>query len=370
MSEIYAGLMSGTSADGLDACLAEFHGKGCRTLGHCHRRYDGALRGEVLAAMTDPRLSQVAALDVWLADEAAGAIADLLAHTGYPRAMVKAIGCHGQTVFHQPHGPTPTSIQISDPHRLAVRSGIDVVADFRRADIAAGGEGAPLAPGFHAAAFRSPHEDRAVLNIGGMANLSLLPAQGGAIRGFDSGPGNALLDLWCARATGQSHDPNGILADSGRYDPELLEALAGDPYFARRPPKSTGREYFNAAWLDGYIAATGKEALSAADVQATLAELTAVTIAGALTREAPATQQLIVCGGGINNADLMDRLRSHLAGVRIASSSDYGIDPQLVEALAFAWLARQRLHERPSNVPSVTGATREVVLGAHIRAPR
>lgn len=371
MAELYAGLMSGTSADGIDGCLARFSRGRTEVLGHRYRAYPDDLRTAVLAAMETPTLAEAADLDVRLADEAAALVADLLQATGHRAADVTAVGCHGQTLFHRPHGTRPASIQVCDPHRLAVRCGVDVVADFRRADLAAGGEGAPLAPAFHAYRFASRREPRAVLNIGGMANLTLLPADSAGVRGFDTGPGNVLLDHWCARSTEQPFDRDGALAAQGHVDPALLEICLDDPYFDRPAPKSTGREHFNGAWLDRHLA---ERAFSAeppvADIQATLAELTTLSIARALQREAPATARVLVCGGGVRNGDLMQRLGRCLAGMRVESTAEHGLPPEQVEAVAFAWLARQRIRGRPGNLTAVTGATRSLVLGAHIRAPR
>ncbi len=366
MTEIYAGLMSGTSADGLDACLVRFRDRQCEILGHVHRPYPQDLRNRVLTAMRETTLAAAADLDVELADAASAAVSTLLEQTGCRPGDVTAIGSHGQTVLHRPGTASPTSVQLGDPHRLAIRCGIDVVADFRRADMAAGGEGAPLAPGFHAWALAAETEARAVLNLGGMANLTLLPPNGEAVIGFDTGPGNVLLDCWSERTTGQAMDTGGSIAASGTVDAALLERLADDPYFARRPPKSTGREHFNAEWLDRRLPETNPAA-GAEHVQATLSELTACTIGAALEREAPATQRLLVCGGGIENADLMTRLRRHLPHLRIESTAEFGVPPQQVEPVAFAWLARQRIHDCAGNIPSVTGAGRALVLGAHIR---
>lgn len=368
MAALYAGLMSGTSADGLDACLARFHRHRCTIVGQAHRPYPRALRTAILAAMQGTSLANAADLDVRVADEAAALIDELLGRTDHRPGDITAIGSHGQTLFHHPTGTHPTTIQICDPHRLAVRSGIDVIADFRRADIAAGGEGAPLAPAFHHWAFAHKREPRAVLNLGGIANLTLLPSDDAPVRGHDTGPANALLDCWHARCHGEDYDRDGAFAATGQVDAELLQRLLDDPYFARPPPKSTGREHFHARWLDDRLAALGRQP-APADVQATLAELTARTVAASLTSEMPTAARLLVCGGGVNNVDLMARLQRCLPGVRMESTAAHGIPPQLVESAAFAWLARQRLLARPGNVPTVTGASRALVLGAHIRAP-
>ena len=369
-ASLYVGVMSGTSADGIDACLAAIDRRGCRERGHVHHAFEPALREQVLAVARGSSLAEAATLDVRLADAYAAAVEALLANTGTGSGRVRAIGCHGQTVLHRPRGPAPTSIQLGDPHRLAARCGIDVVADFRRADLAAGGEGAPLAPAFHGTAFGSARENRCVANVGGMSNVTVLPAgRDTPTLGFDTGPGNVLLDLWIAGQSGHGFDADGAWAASGTVDAELLARLRDDPWFALAPPKSTGREHFERAWLDE----RGGErlrAIDAADVQATLAELTASTVADAVREHAPGTDRLIVSGGGAHNADLRARLARLLPDVAIDTSADHGIEPEHVEPLAFAWLAWRRLHDLPGNCPAVTGARRAVPLGAVIRAPR
>jgi len=366
---LYVGLMSGTSADGVDACLATFGRHRVRALGHVHVPFDARLRDEVLAVARGSTLERASTLDVTLADVYTRAVTRLLHATGTERDAVRAIGCHGQTVLHRPEGPTPTSLQLGDPHRLAVHTGIDVVADFRRADVAAGGQGAPLAPAFHADILRDARETRAVANIGGMANITWLPPGRGPILGFDTGPGNVLLDGWCERHRGRPYDEEGAWAATGSVDEGLLRALRGDPYFARRPPKSTGREHFDLAWLDAVLADRAN-ASAPADVQATLAALTAHTIADAVQARDRKVDRLLVCGGGAHNADLRSRLRACLPGIAVESTADHGIEPEWVEPLAFAWLAHRRVRGLPGNRPEVTGADRALVLGALVRAPR
>jgi anhydro-N-acetylmuramic acid kinase len=251
-------------------------------------------------------------------------------------------------------------LQIGDPNVIAAATGITTVADFRRMDMALGGQGAPLVPAFHAWRFQHAHEQRAVVNIGGIANVTVL-APGEAVRGFDTGPGNTLLDLWVRAQRSQPFDDAGRWAASGQVNDRLLQACLADPFFAARPPKSTGREYFHRAWLDRQLASVG--AVSDADVQATLAELTAATIAAAIRSELEHCQDIIVCGGGAHNADLLRRLR-RLATARVTTTEAHGFSPDWVEAAAFAWLARARLREIPGNVPSVTGARRPAVLGS------
>jgi anhydro-N-acetylmuramic acid kinase len=364
---LYVGVMSGTSADGIDACLVRFRGGRAQLHDHIHQPYPDDLRRDVLAAMAHADLPVAADLDVRLADAYAATVTDLLAHTGTSAADVRAVGCHGQTVFHRPQGPYPTTIQLGDPHRLAVRLGIDVVADFRRADLAAGGQGAPLAPAFHAAAFSSRSQARAVINLGGIANVTLLPAGGGTISGFDTGPASALMDGWIQRHRGERYDRDGAWAATGRVDAALLERLLSEPYFAQTPPKSTGRELFNLEWLDARLPTPQP---APANVQATLSELTARSIALAVQRHGAATERLLLCGGGAYNTDLRTRLQTALPRMLIDTTAALGIAPEQVEPVAFAWLAHRRVQGKNSNRPEVTGADRPLCLGALIRAPR
>jgi len=367
---LFVGVMSGTSADGIDACLAAFDADDCLELGHLHLDFEPAMRERILAVARGASLADAADLDTALADVYAEAITGLLINTGTQRERVRAIGCHGQTVFHRPAGDAPTSVQLGDPHRLAALCGIDVVADFRRADMAAGGEGAPLAPAFHATVLGSPDEARCIANIGGMSNITVLPAGADTpALGFDTGPGNVLLDLWVGEHRGQAYDSDGAWSATGTVDRQLLASLRDDPFFDRPPPRSTGREHFERAWLEDRGGAR-LTSLDPADVQATLAELTATTIADAVRGHAPGTRRVIVSGGGAHNPDLLARLSRLLPDIAIDTTADHGIEPDHVEALAFAWLARRRLAGLPGNCPAVTGASREVPLGAVILAPR
>jgi anhydro-N-acetylmuramic acid kinase len=280
---------------------------------------------------------------------------------------VRAVGSHGQTVRHRPgeFDGTGYTLQLNAPALLAERCGIDVVADFRSRDVAAGGQGAPLVPAFHAAVFGDATQPRAVLNLGGIANLTLLPAATHAdpagLRGFDCGPANALLDHWCRLHTGQLYDDDGRWAATGRLDPALLAALLADAWFAKPPPKSTGRDLFNAEWL---ARALGDTTRDPADVQATLLELTARAAIDALRAEAPATRELLVCGGGAFNGALMRRLSALWPGLQVVSTASAGLPPLQVEAAAFAWLARQCCERLPGNHPGVTGASGHRILGA------
>ncbi len=368
--QAFIGLMSGTSADGVDACLATFRGGHPRLLASASHAFDPDLRGQLLDAIGGRLdLAEAARLDTRLADAYAAAVESVLAADDRPPGRVRAIGCHGQTVIHRPDDPSPTSVQLGDPHRLAVCTGIDVVADLRRGDLADGGQGAPLAPAFHAYAFGARASTRAVVNIGGIANLTVVEPNRARVRGFDTGPGNALLDGWIQRHRHSAFDRDGLWAASGRLRADLLDALLDDPYFAQLPPKSTGREHFNLAWLERALARLD-EPPRPADVQATLVELTAVTIARAVTEHAPSTTALFACGGGAYNTHLLERVGALLPGIRVASTQTLGIAPEHVEALAFAWLAQRRVRGLPGNLPEVTGARRPLVLGSLIRAPR
>ncbi|GHE44564.1 anhydro-N-acetylmuramic acid kinase [Vulcaniibacterium thermophilum] len=364
---LYLGLMSGTSADGIDAALVAFAADGaCRLLAGRTFPWDAATRAQLLALGQGGHvdsLDEIGTLDVAIGEAFAQAALRLLAQAGVAREAVRAIGSHGQTIRHRPHGAAhdgrhPFTWQLGDAHVIAERTGIATVADFRRRDVAAGGHGAPLVPAFHAALLHDAGEDRAVLNLGGIANFTLLPAHG-EVRGFDTGPANALLDAWCVRHLGHPYDKDGAFAAEGLVDAALLVRLLDDPWFAKAPPKSTGREHFHLDWLEARL--RGDERPQ--DVQATLLELTAVSVADALRRTQPQTRRVIACGGGVRNPQLMRRLAAHLDGIALDSSAPYGLDPDFVEAMAFAWLARQCLLGRPGNLASVTGAAGPRVLG-------
>ena len=371
MSALFIGLMSGTSLDGIDGVVVDFTGAGPMRLtvhAHRHAEFDASLRAELLALNQpgDNEIHRVALVANRLARCYAEVVASLLQDAGVSRREVTAIGCHGQTVRHRPgeFDGTGYTVQVNAPALLAAIGGIDVVADFRTADVAAGGQGAPLVPAFHRAVFARPGASVAVLNLGGIANVSAIAADGSTL-GFDSGPANALLDLWSTASIGRRFDANGAWAASGRVDPDLLDALLDEPYFALSPPKSTGRDLFHPRWLEARLLATGARArLAAADIQATLAELTARTAADAIRRHAADAKELVVCGGGAFNADLMTRLAARLSPLPVVSSAERGLPPDQVEACAFAWLARAFVRREAGNIPSVTGASEPRVLGA------
>lgn len=356
---LYAGLMSGTSLDGVDGVLVEFSVNAPRIVAGTHQPFDERLRDELLALTSpgDDELGRAAQLGNELARRYATAVAALLESAGTQRQDVVAIGCHGQTVRHRPdQGYT---LQIGNAALLAELTSLRVVADFRSRDVAAGGQGAPLVPAFHAAIFACRGEQRAVLNLGGIANVSLLAADGG-VTGFDCGPGNCLMDLWAARHLGMPFDRDGAWADSGRVIPELLERLLGELFFGAPPPKSTGRELFSEAWLNDQL----PPGAVPRDVQATLLELTARSAAAAMVLAGFRAQRVIACGGGARNSALMRRLEALLAPAPIETSDRHGFDPHQVEAAAFAWLAMQAVNGQSANLPAVTGARGRRVLGA------
>lgn len=355
----FIGLMSGTSLDGVDGVLVRFSGSTSQVLAHRHLPFDDPLRDALVALCNagNDEIGRAGRAGNALATLYAEAVASLLATAELTRTDIAAIGCHGQTVRHHPD--EGFTVQIGNAARLAELTGITVVADFRSRDIAAGGQGAPLVPAFHAVRFGDPSEPRVVVNIGGIANLSVL-CPGKPVIGFDTGPGNGLMDLWIHRAKGDRFDDRGAWAAGAQPDPGLLQQLLAEPYFARPAPKSTGRELFNLAWL---LARTG----SAGDpqvVQATLLELTARTVCDALRRACPPAARVIVCGGGARNEALLSRLAALLAPIPVETSALHGVGVDQAEACAFAWLARCTLDGTPGNLPTVTGAAGPRILGA------
>jgi anhydro-N-acetylmuramic acid kinase len=367
----FVGLISGTSRDGVDAALVEFDGDRPDLRAALCLPYpdDLARRLEAMVrTAARPREDEMAPLDIALASHFAEAVARLLAAAETDPADVVAIGSHGQTVWHDPDGRRPESIQLGDPARIARLTGVTTVGDFRRADIEAGGQGAPLAPLLHRALFRpasgEASDSVAVVNLGGIANVSLIGGDGSVI-GFDTGPANCLMDAWIRTQKEEVMDRDGAWAASGRTDHGLLDDLLADPWFARSPPKSTGIEYFNLPWLEAVM---GNVDRAANDVQATLAELTAVSVSNAIRPARPS--RVLVCGGGVHNMDLMRRMRERLTGIELASTAADGLDPDWVEAVLFAWLARERLAGRPLDTSRITGAHQPVLLGAIHRSNR
>lgn len=366
MADLYVGLMSGTSLDGVDGVLAEFSGARPHVLAHVAAPLPGGLRSELLALTSAgvDELHRAALAGNALMRVYARVVAQLLERSALAPHSVRAIGAHGQTVRHRPQefDSSGYTLQLCNAALLAELTGVQVIADFRSRDVAAGGQGAPLAPFFHQAVFGCEGQTVGVLNLGGISNLTLL-YDNGTMLGFDCGPANALLDGWCARHQGQPFDAAGAWAASGRPVPGLLAAFRGEPYFHREPPKSTGRDLFNLGWLEGHLTAI-RDPLSPADVQATLAELTATTCAEQVIRLAPGMSRLMVCGGGALNAHLMHRLQALLGGIPVTSTGDAGLPPQQVEATAFAWLARKAVRREKLDLTNTTGARGARVLGA------
>ncbi|MFN9450777.1 MAG: anhydro-N-acetylmuramic acid kinase [Rubrivivax sp.] len=390
----FIGLMSGTSADGVDGVLAHWPERGHpEVICHRHRPFDAQLRLDLLALNSSgpDELHRAAEAATQLSSVYASVVSDLLDAGRVSARAVRAIGAHGQTVRHQPgrapamQAPTEAlprpgyTVQLLNGAWLAELCGIDVICDFRSADVAAGGQGAPLVPAAHDHWFARNDEPVAVLNLGGMANLSLLPPKGladrAAVVGFDTGPGNVLIDLWVEQHLGQPYDHHGSWAASGQIVPELLASMIQDPYFARLPPKSTGRDHFDAAWLrkhlnhpDASPDPLGRPMARAADIQATLTELTALTVVQALRQHAGTTRVLLVCGGGARNLHLMSRLAHHLPHYKVEGTDALGYPVDQVEALAFAWLAKAFVEGLCANLPAVTGARRPKRLGAYYPA--
>lgn len=358
----WIGLMSGTSMDGIDAILVSFEDRSIRVHATHTTDYPSDIR-QRLASLSQNRGTPD---DLGELDHATGSLFALAATSviekaGFPPASITAIGSHGQTLRHQPDGSKPFSIQIGDPNLIAEHTGVTTVADFRRRDLAAGGQGAPLVPAFHKAFFSADGEDRCILNLGGIANITHLPADNSApVTGFDTGPSNALMDAWCLDQTGKAYDKDGAWADEGVVDQDLLGDMLSEAYFSRQPPKSTGTEKFNLEWLK--VLLNRHPDLSGADVQRTLLELTAVTVAQQIPHSPGMT--IFVCGGGARNRVLMRELHRTCSPSRIASTAELGLDPQWVEPTAFAWLASRTLSGQSGNLPEVTGASGERILGA------
>ncbi len=363
-TEFYIGLMSGTSIDGIDAALIDFSiehkPKLVCALSH---PIPTTIRAEI-AQLCQPghdEINRLGVLDRRIGELFAEAALSLISQAKIHDRQIKAIGSHGQTIRHHPSHSDPFTIQIGDPNTIALRSGITTVADFRRMDIAAGGQGAPLVPAFHDAVLRHPMENRVAVNIGGMANISVL-AQDAPLIGFDTGPGNILMDEWIQNKLQQPYDKDGQWASSGQYNVELLDLLLSHTYFQLPPPKSTGREMFHIKWLEAILATLPP--LREEDVQRTLLELTAQSIGLAINELPISITSILLCGGGAHNRALRHRISELLPNCRIHSTTEIGINADWLEAIAFGWLAKQRLENKPGNIPAVTGAARPCILGA------
>ena len=372
----YIGLMSGTSMDGIDAALISFDENQIRLINTTTMSIPEEIKSALTQLMhgNNINIKLFGETDTKMGHLFADAVLDLLQKTKVDVNDIVAIGSHGQTIYHHPDSSHPFTLQIGDPNIIAARTSITTVADFRRRDMALGGQGAPLVPKFHDYLFQNRSHDQFVLNIGGIANITYLPAdKAKQIIGFDTGPGNTLLDRWCERececkckecqSTLHSFDKSGHWARTGKINHALLDNLLADPYFKKPFPKSTGREYFNLNWLDEKLNALGKT-IPPEDIQNTLTEFTAKTIADAITDTDTDTVTVTLCGGGAFNIFLMERLRANLPTADIQSTEKIGISPKWIEATAFAWLAKQTLSKKPGNCPSVTGASRESILGA------
>jgi anhydro-N-acetylmuramic acid kinase len=361
----FVGLISGTSMDAVDAVVVDLAGHHPPALlASLSHPIPEALRAG-LRHLADPQtaatVDELGTMDAQVGELFADAALHVISAAGLEPAAIVAIGSHGQTVRHRPDADPAFTLQIGNPQRIAQRTGITTVADFRQRDMAAGGQGAPLVPAFHRAVFAAPEEDRAVINIGGIANLTHLPARG-PITGFDTGPGNTLMDHWIRRHRHLPYDDQGDWARQGRVSKALLDALMSDAYLRQPPPKSTGPEHFSPAWLDAILSRV-KEHLAPHDVQRTLLEFTAQSVAAALASHTGPGARALVCGGGARNRLLMERLAALMPERSVSDSGDFGVDPDWVEAAAFAWLARETLAGRPGNIPEVTGAREAVVLG-------
>ncbi|MSR15300.1 MAG: anhydro-N-acetylmuramic acid kinase [Gammaproteobacteria bacterium] len=364
---IFLGLISGTSLDAIDAALIDISSDGIRLLNYAETPYSRDLRTQLeesIATHAKIHLSDLGSLHARIGHEFAAAAASLLEVSKIDRKDVVALGSHGQTLVHHPELKPPFSIQLGDPNIIAFHTGITTVADFRSMDLAAGGQGAPLVPPFHAELFGHAGVSRAVVNIGGIANITLLPESSEVpVAAFDTGPGNTLLDNWIRAQLGQAFDRNGAWAASGQVNIDLLKVLLAEEYFARGPPKSTGRELFNLGWLKRALAQCGEAPLSPADIQRTLVALTARSIVTQIARYQSGCAELILCGGGANNTLLLADIQAAAPRMRLFTTTELGVPAGAIEAMAFAWLAHRRVAGLPGNLPAVTGARQSVLLG-------
>jgi anhydro-N-acetylmuramic acid kinase len=358
MDELYIGVMSGTSLDGIDIALCEIKGESFELLHSEGYPFDKKLKADILTAINSPTtLKTIGELDTRLGHLYANAINTFILTKKIDKKYIKAIGLHGQTLWHEPNGEFPFSMQLGNANVITVQTGVSVISDFRQKDIALGGQGAPFAPVFHQFMFCRLKGNIAVLNIGGMANLSIL---GEKLTGYDTGCGNILMDNWISSKKGLPYDKDGEWASSGTVNPKLLKLMLLDPYFSQKAPKSTGREYFNKKWLEkklhDFIVVKDE------DIQATLLELTAQTISNEVKKTS--TDMLIVCGGGVKNTQLMKRLKTEINGVEVISSDECGVSSEFMESMAFAWLAYKRINKEKVELSSVTGSRENAMLGA------
>jgi len=356
MSELYIGVMSGTSLDGIDVTLCEIDSSSCKLISSLEFPFDQKLKREVLEVIAGTTtLKQIGTLDKRLGNLFTDAINIFIKKENINTKKITAIGLHGQTLWHQPEGDNPFSMQLGCPNIVSAKTNIQVVADFRRMDIANGGQGAPFAPAFHQEIFSDLGKKVAVLNIGGMANITILDKE---LQGWDTGCGNVLMDSWISKCKNTSYDRDGEFAKSGKLNKELLDAMLQDSYFKQLPPKSTGREYFNDRWLANYLPLF--QTIKDEDIQRTLLELTAKTIANDIKKTK--TDLLIVCGGGVKNSFLMERLKE-LCKIEVEPSDKYGVNSEFMESMTFAWLAYKRVHRQKVELSCVTGSTKDSILG-------
>lgn len=362
MSDIYIGILSGTSIDAVDVAMVDFSQTYPKLLCTHNEKFPSELKNELQQIIFEKKssLENLGKLNIKLGKLFATAVNNLLQMSAIKKEKVTAIGSHGQTIFHHPNDEHPFSLQLGDANIIAALTGIKTIADFRNKDIALGGQGAPLTPAFHNVLFRSTEINRAIINIGGITNITYLPKDmNKPIFGFDSGPGNTLLDLWAEKHLKKSYDENGQWAAKGEINLSLLNNLLTDPYFHSPLPKSAGREHFHLTWLDTHLSL----ALKPEDVQNTLSALTAKSITNHISKHLPQTEEIILCGGGVHNQHLVKTLEAYVEKIPLYSSQKYGVHPDWVEAMTFAWLAKQHLNEQPGNLPSVTGANRRAILG-------
>ena len=365
--DLYIGLMSGTSLDGIDAALVRFENKQVTVLETICSPLSSNLKDEIKSLInpSENEINRLTTLDVQLGQHFSEVVKQLINKANIKKEDIVAVGSHGQTIRHLPTAKHPSTLQIGDPNIIAETTGITTVADFRRRDMAAGGQGAPLVPAFHEQIFRHAKKNRVILNLGGIANITILPAdKNSPVTGFDTGPANTLINHWIQQQQNKNYDDGGKWALSGQVSESFVEQLLNDDYFKLPPPKSTGTEYFNPAWLTKKLATI--PFLAAEDVQASLTAFTAITIRDAINQYATkiaGVDELIICGGGIHNKFLLQQLSQGLPNIEINSSAKYGLDPDYIEATAFAWLAKQTMEGKTGNLPEVTGAKRKVILG-------